>query len=37
MSQKKTGHFSTLDIQRFEANPKLRERDFSQRELTASH
>ena len=36
MTQLKTGHFSGLDIQRFEANPKLRERDFSQRELTAS-
>jgi len=36
MTRKKNGHFSTLDIQRFEANPALRERDFSQRELTAS-
>ena len=36
MTQKKSGHYSTLDIRHFEANPKLRERDFSQRELTAS-
>ncbi len=36
MTRKKNGHFSTLDIQRFAANPALRERDFSQRELTAS-
>lgn len=36
MTQKRSGHYSTLDIRHFEANPKLRERDFSQRELTAS-
>ena len=36
MTQTRTGHFTTLDIQRFEANPALRPRDFSQRELTAS-
>ena len=37
MEQLKTGSFTTLKIDRFEANPRLRERDFSQRELTASH
>lgn len=36
MSQVKSGHFTHLDIERFVANPRLRERDFSQRELTAS-
>ena len=36
MTQLRSDHFSSLDIQRFEANPGLRDRDFSQRELTSS-
>jgi hypothetical protein len=36
MTQLRSNHFSSLDIQRFEANPGLRDRDFSQRELTSS-
>jgi hypothetical protein len=36
MTQTRSGHFTSLDIQLFEANPALRPRDFSQRELTAS-
>ncbi len=36
MIQTRSGHFTSLDIQHFEANPSLRPRDFSQRELTAS-
>ena len=36
MTQTRSGHFTSLDIQLFEANPSLRPRDFSQRELTSS-
>ena len=36
MKQLKTGSFTELEIENFEADPKLRDRDFSQRQLTRS-
>ena len=37
MKNLKSGSFTRLDIEEFEADPKLRDRHFSQRQLTRSH